>query len=127
MSGKRHLISERTSNHTNIESDTQYGFTGLLELYPLSGRGVRPRYIRPASLFPGESVVPELHGPAVLLPAASHLLFSGESLPHDAAGEAPSVFHLEVHLTHTPHTDVAAAPHVPLNYETKNMATKLCE
>lgn len=44
----------------------------------------------------GESAVPELHGSPVLVTATSHLLLCGESLPHDAAGEAPAVFHLEV-------------------------------
>lgn len=44
----------------------------------------------------GESAVPELHGSPVLVTATSHLLLGGESLPHDAAGEAPAVFHLEV-------------------------------
>lgn len=44
----------------------------------------------------GESAVPELHGPTLLVTATSHLLLSGEGLPHDAAGEAPAVFHPEV-------------------------------
>lgn len=44
----------------------------------------------------GESAVPELHGSPVLITATSHLLLGRESLPHDAAGEAPAVFHLEV-------------------------------
>lgn len=32
----------------------------------------------------------------MLVTATSHLLLSGEGLPHDAAGEAPTVFHPEV-------------------------------
>lgn len=44
----------------------------------------------------GESAVPELHGSPVLVTATSHLLLGRESLPHDAAGEAPAVFHPEV-------------------------------
>lgn len=51
----------------------------------------------------GEPVVPELHRSSVLLSASSHLLLSRKSLPHDAAGETPAVFYLEVHpppLTH---------------------------
>lgn len=44
----------------------------------------------------GESAVPELHRSPLLLSAASHLLLSGTSLSHDAAGETPTVFCLEV-------------------------------
>lgn len=51
----------------------------------------------------GESAVPELHRSSVLLSATSHLLLSGKSLPHDAAGETPPVFHLEVHPPHSTH------------------------
>lgn len=49
----------------------------------------------------GESAVPELHGSSVLLSAPSHLLLSWKSLPHDATGETPTVFHLEVHPPHS--------------------------
>lgn len=48
----------------------------------------------------GESTVPELHGSTVLLLAAAHLLLSREGLSHDAAGEAPAVFHPEVRQRH---------------------------
>lgn len=51
----------------------------------------------------GESAVPELHGSSVLLSAPSHLLLSWKSLPHDATGETPTVFHLEVHPPHSIH------------------------
>lgn len=44
----------------------------------------------------GESAVPELHRSPLLLSAASHLLLSGTSLSHDAAGETPTVFRPEV-------------------------------
>lgn len=39
----------------------------------------------------------------MLLSASSHLLLSRESLPHDAAGEAPTVFHPEVQLSPLTH------------------------
>lgn len=48
------------------------------------------------SVSAGESAVPEFHGSPLLLPAASHLFLSGTSLSHDAAGETPAVFRLEV-------------------------------
>lgn len=48
------------------------------------------------SVSAGESAVPELHRPPLLLSAAPHLLLSGTSLSHDAAGEATTVFHPQV-------------------------------
>lgn len=48
------------------------------------------------SVSAGESAVPEFHRSPLLLFATSHLLLSGTSLSHDAAGETPAVFHLEV-------------------------------
>lgn len=47
----------------------------------------------------GESAVLELDRSPVLLSATSHLLLGRKSLPHDAAGETPAVFHLEVQHT----------------------------
>lgn len=44
----------------------------------------------------GESAVPEFHRSPLLLSATSHLLLSGKSLSHDAAGETAAVFRLEV-------------------------------
>lgn len=52
--------------------------------------------VRHSLSLSGESIVPELHRSPVLLSAPSHLLLSRESLPHDAAGETPAVFHLKV-------------------------------
>jgi len=80
---------------------------------PFSLRGARPTRVSvfhalviqcvggPVFSLTGESVVPELHGASVLLSAASRLLLCRESLPHDAAGEAPAVFHSEVQDTPT--------------------------
>lgn len=48
------------------------------------------------SVSAGESAVPEFHRSPLLLFATSHLLLSGTSLSHDAAGETPTVFRLEV-------------------------------
>lgn len=44
----------------------------------------------------GEPAVPEFHRSPLLLSATSHLLLSGTGLSHDAAGETPTVFRLEV-------------------------------
>lgn len=52
--------------------------------------------MRPDSVPAGESAVPEFHRSPLLLSATSHLLLSGTSLSHDAAGEAPTVFRLKV-------------------------------
>lgn len=57
----------------------------------------------------GQSAVPELHRPSVLLSAPSHLLLSGEGLPHDAAGETPTMFHPKVvHLPSKQKNEVSA-------------------
>lgn len=91
---------------------------------------VYPCYIRlwsnvlTASIYlslSGESVVPELDRSSVLLSATSHLLLSRKSLPHDAAGETPAVFHLEVHPPASTHKHTLSQ--TLRDYET-NMSTE---
>lgn len=65
----------------------------------------------------GESVVPELHWSSVLLSATTHLLLSRKSLPHDAAGETPAVFHIEVHPPASTHRHTLSQ--TLRDYETK--------
>lgn len=84
----------------NKDKDKEWCLAACLA-YVYPGDIIGDQMSRPVSpRLSGESAVPELHGSTVLVTATSHLLLGGEGLPHDAAGEAPAVFHPEVQPSH---------------------------